>query len=73
MRIEVVNGDLHRALKLWQQLAAENRTTLARQRWFYGPAEARRRKDRLARKRSKRRVRQHLVRRSVGNTTGNIR
>lgn len=54
MRIEVVNGDLQRALKLWEKVSGENRRALSRHRVFYGPSETRRRKDRLARQRARR-------------------
>ena len=54
MRIEVVNGDLQRALKAWEKVSGENRRALSRHRYFYGPSETRRRKDRLAKQRARR-------------------
>jgi len=51
----VVDGDLQGALRRWQRIATENRPALARKRFWVGPAEQRRIKDRRALKRTRRR------------------
>src|SRR5690242_10704041 len=64
VRIEVDGRGLEVALKSWQKIASENRGTLQRHRYHVGPAEARRLKDRKARKR-KRRARSNRLARAA--------